>query len=99
MRAIRISRRKSNAALHLRSVLSGNRRINIYHAHRRYADAAVALQADPPRQREDLGILKALFANLGGTAIAGSPTDFGMLITDETEKWGKVIRAANIKAE
>ena len=43
--------------------------------------------------------VKALFAKLGGTAIAGSPTDFGMLITDETVKWGKVIRAANIKAE
>jgi hypothetical protein len=28
-----------------------------------------------------------------------SPADFGKLIADETEKWGKVIRAANIKAE
>jgi hypothetical protein len=28
-----------------------------------------------------------------------SPADFGRLIADETEKWGKVIRAANIKAE
>jgi tripartite-type tricarboxylate transporter receptor subunit TctC len=43
--------------------------------------------------------MKALFADLGGTSIAGSPADFGTLITDETEKWGKVIRAANIKAE
>ena len=31
--------------------------------------------------------------------IAGSPADFGKLIADETEKWGKVIRAANIKPE
>jgi hypothetical protein len=31
--------------------------------------------------------------------LTGSPTDFGKLIADETEKWGKVIRAANIKAE
>jgi len=31
--------------------------------------------------------------------LAGSSTDFGKLITEETEKWGKVIRAANIKAE
>jgi hypothetical protein len=31
--------------------------------------------------------------------LSGSPPDFGKLITDETEKWGKVIRAANIKAE
>src|SRR5262249_449597 len=39
------------------------------------------------------------FADLGGTALAGSPADFGRLITTETEKWGKVIRAANIKPE
>jgi hypothetical protein len=31
--------------------------------------------------------------------LAGSPADFPKLIADETEKWGKVIRAANIKAE
>jgi hypothetical protein len=31
--------------------------------------------------------------------LAGSPADFGKLIVDETEKWGKVIRAANIKAQ
>jgi len=36
---------------------------------------------------------------LGGTAVAGSPADFGKLIADETEKWGKVIRAVNIKPE
>jgi hypothetical protein len=34
-----------------------------------------------------------------GTALVGSATDFGKHIADETEKWGKVIRAANIKAE
>jgi tripartite-type tricarboxylate transporter receptor subunit TctC len=43
--------------------------------------------------------MKARLADLGGTALAGSPADFGKLIADETEKWGKVIRAANIKAE
>ena len=43
--------------------------------------------------------IKAQLADLGGTALAGSPADFGKLIADETEKWGKVIRAANIKAE
>jgi hypothetical protein len=32
------------------------------------------------------------------TTLAASPADFGKLIADETEKWGKVIRAANIKA-
>jgi len=40
---------------------------------------------------------KARLANLGGTALAGSPADFGKLISDETKKWGKVIVAANIK--
>ncbi len=39
------------------------------------------------------------FADLGSTILAGSPADFGKLIAEETEKWGKVIRAANIKAE
>ena len=43
--------------------------------------------------------IKTRLANLGGTVLAGSPTDFGKLIADETEKWAKVIRAANIKAE
>jgi tripartite-type tricarboxylate transporter receptor subunit TctC len=43
--------------------------------------------------------LKGRIAELGGTALAGSPADFGRLIADETEKWGKVIRTANIKAE
>jgi len=41
--------------------------------------------------------LKARFAALGGTVMPGSPADFGKLIRDETEKWAKVIRAANIK--
>jgi tripartite-type tricarboxylate transporter receptor subunit TctC len=43
--------------------------------------------------------LKTRLADLGGTPLELSPTDFGKLIADETEKWGKVIRAANIKAE
>ena len=43
--------------------------------------------------------LKARLADLGATPLAGSPSDFGTLIADETEKWAKVIRAANIKAE
>jgi len=43
--------------------------------------------------------LKARLVDLGGTTLAGSPADFGKLIADETEKWGKVIRAANIKPE
>jgi len=42
---------------------------------------------------------KARFADLGGTALVGSPADFGKYIADETEKWGNVIRALNIKAD
>jgi tripartite-type tricarboxylate transporter receptor subunit TctC len=43
--------------------------------------------------------MKARIVDLGGDVLALSPADFGRLIADETEKWGKVIRAANIKAE
>jgi len=43
--------------------------------------------------------LKARFAEIGGTAFFGSTADFGKFLTTETEKWAKVIRAANIKAE
>jgi tripartite-type tricarboxylate transporter receptor subunit TctC len=43
--------------------------------------------------------LKARLADLGGTVLALSPADFGKLIAEETEKWGKVIRAAGIRAE
>jgi tripartite-type tricarboxylate transporter receptor subunit TctC len=43
--------------------------------------------------------IKAQLADLGGGELALSPADFGKLIADETEKWGKVIRAANIKPE
>jgi tripartite-type tricarboxylate transporter receptor subunit TctC len=43
--------------------------------------------------------MKARLADLGGIPIAGSPADFGKLIANETDKWAKVIRAANIKPE
>jgi tripartite-type tricarboxylate transporter receptor subunit TctC len=42
---------------------------------------------------------QARLANLGATVMPGSPADFAKLIADETMKWGKVILAANIKAE
>ena len=42
---------------------------------------------------------KAQLANLDGTVLGGSPADFGKLIAEETEKWRKVIRLANIKPE
>ena len=41
--------------------------------------------------------LKARIADFGGTVFALSPMGFGKFIVDETEKWAKVIRAANIK--
>jgi tripartite-type tricarboxylate transporter receptor subunit TctC len=40
--------------------------------------------------------LKARLDDLGALVLTGSPADFGKLVADETEKWGKVIRAANI---
>jgi hypothetical protein len=43
--------------------------------------------------------LKARLAEIGVTALPGSSGDFGKLIADETEKLGKVIRAANIRAD
>jgi len=43
--------------------------------------------------------LQTRIAELGGVPLGGSPADFGKLIADETEKWGKVIRAGNIKPE
>ena len=43
--------------------------------------------------------IQARLADIGGILIDGAPADFGKLIADETEKWGKVIRAANIKPE
>jgi tripartite-type tricarboxylate transporter receptor subunit TctC len=47
--------------------------------------------ADPP--------MKARIADLGGSPMPMTPTDFGKFIADETEKWAKVIRTANIKPE
>jgi SAM-dependent methyltransferase len=41
--------------------------------------------------------LKARLADFGGTVFALSPADFGKFIADETEKWGQVVRAVNIK--
>jgi tripartite-type tricarboxylate transporter receptor subunit TctC len=43
--------------------------------------------------------LKARLADLGGEPLPGSPEDFGIRVADDKEKWAKVIRAANIKAE
>jgi tripartite-type tricarboxylate transporter receptor subunit TctC len=43
--------------------------------------------------------IKERIAALGATVLVNSPAGFGKLIADETERWAKVIRAANIKAE
>jgi tripartite-type tricarboxylate transporter receptor subunit TctC len=43
--------------------------------------------------------MKARLADLGGTPFGGSPEDFGRLIADETEKWGKVVRFAGAKPQ
>jgi tripartite-type tricarboxylate transporter receptor subunit TctC len=43
--------------------------------------------------------IKARLAGLDGTVLGGSPADFGKLIAEETEKWRKVIRLANIKPQ
>jgi tripartite-type tricarboxylate transporter receptor subunit TctC len=43
--------------------------------------------------------LKKRISDLGSVPFPGSPADFGKLVADETEKWGKVIKFANIKPE
>ncbi len=43
--------------------------------------------------------MKARLADLGGVPMPMTPAEFGKFIVDETEKWGKVIRTANIKAD
>ena len=43
--------------------------------------------------------MKARLADLGGIPTPMTPAEFGKLIADETEKWGKVVRAGNIKAD
>jgi tripartite-type tricarboxylate transporter receptor subunit TctC len=43
--------------------------------------------------------MKARLTDLGATVLSGSPADIGKLIAEDTEKWAKVIRAADIKPE
>jgi tripartite-type tricarboxylate transporter receptor subunit TctC len=43
--------------------------------------------------------MKARFADIGGEPLSGTPAAFGTLIAAETEKWGKVVRAAGLKPE
>lgn len=43
--------------------------------------------------------MTARFAAISGEPIAGSPAEFGRLISDETEKWSRVVKFAGIKVE
>jgi hypothetical protein len=43
--------------------------------------------------------VKARIAELGVRVFGGSPGEFGKIIADETEKWGKVVKFAGIKAD
>jgi len=43
--------------------------------------------------------MQARLADLGGTVLAGLPANYGAIIADETEKWGKVVKFAAVKPE
>lgn len=43
--------------------------------------------------------MKAKFVDIGGELLPGSPSDFGKLIAEETDKWAKVVRSANLRPE
>jgi hypothetical protein len=43
--------------------------------------------------------LRKRIADLGGTVLPGSPAEFGKLIAEETEKWGKVVKFAGMRPE
>jgi tripartite-type tricarboxylate transporter receptor subunit TctC len=74
-------------------------------ARQRHHDTLAAPPGFPPWRCQganaalaDLEI-KARFAELSGMVLGGTPADFGKHIAEETEKWSKVIRTANIKPE
>jgi hypothetical protein len=52
-----------------------------------------------PHSQGNFVVDRARFTDLGGTAFADSPADLGKFIADETEKWAKVVRAANIRPD
>jgi tripartite-type tricarboxylate transporter receptor subunit TctC len=43
--------------------------------------------------------LNARLTELGATALPGSPAEFGALIARDTEKWGRIVRAGNMRVE
>ena len=66
---------------------------------RRFLHLTAGAAALPATSHFAWAQMKAHLADLGGTVLRGSPADFGKLMAEETEKWGKVIRAAHIKAD
>jgi hypothetical protein len=66
--------------------------------HRRIVNVAPNLNREINAVLVDHNI-EARIADLGGVAFPTSPAEFGKFMADETEKWAKLIRAANIKAE
>jgi tripartite-type tricarboxylate transporter receptor subunit TctC len=44
-------------------------------------------------------VIKQRLAELGGVSMSMTPTEFGKLVLDETDKWGKVIKAADIRLD
>ena len=45
------------------------------------------------------GKIRDRIVELGGTVMGGAPAEFGKIVADATEKWGKVIKFAGVKAE
>jgi hypothetical protein len=43
--------------------------------------------------------MRAKFAEMGGEPLRGSPSEFGQLIAEETEKWGKVVKFTGLEPE
>ena len=74
---------------------------------RAHSSASARARTRPPKsstgstQEINAGLadpkIKARLAEVAGPVLSGSPADFGKLIADETEKWGKVIKAVGIK--
>jgi len=62
------------------------------------ADIIAKLNAEVNVGLNDPGI-KAKFADLGSETVPLTPAEWGKIIVEETDKWGRVIRGANIKAQ
>jgi tripartite-type tricarboxylate transporter receptor subunit TctC len=43
--------------------------------------------------------MKSRFADLGGTALRGTPAEFGRFLVDETEKWGRVVKSSGARPD